>query len=122
MLGSLLAMPACSRFPFKIGVQQGNYITPEIVAQIKPGMPQEQVRSLMGAPLLIDGFHANRWDYIYVFTPGSEVNKIRRHMVVMLADGKVSSVDIRAMDAIPDELPAASVPHLLDLDTPVAAK
>lgn len=122
VMGSLAALPACARFPFKIDVQQGNYITSEGVARIKTGMPQAQVRSLLGAPLLIDGFHADRWDYIYLYTPGNSGDKIRRHVVVSFADGKVSNIDIRAMEPIPNEVPASAVPHAMDLDVPPAGE
>jgi outer membrane protein assembly factor BamE len=51
--------------PYKPEIQQGNYLSQEIVAQVKPGMTREQVRFLLGTPLLTDIFHADRWDYVY---------------------------------------------------------
>lgn len=117
VLAALFALSACGRFPFRVDVRQGNYITQETVARIVPGMPQEQVRSILGAPMLVDGFHANRWDYIYFFTP-SNGDVIRRQVVVFLAEGKVSRVEQGEMDADPNEVPPSSVPRLLDLDTP----
>jgi outer membrane protein assembly factor BamE len=52
--------------PYKVDIQQGNVVTREQVAQVKPGMPREQVRDLLGSPMLTDVFHARRWDFIYV--------------------------------------------------------
>ena len=66
---SLLA--ACSIFnPYKIDVQQGNVLTQEMVAQLKPGQTREQVRYILGTPLLTDIFHQQRWDYVYSYRKG----------------------------------------------------
>jgi len=49
----------------KIDVQQGNVLKPEMVAQIKPGMNQRQVKFILGTPMITDPFHPGRWDYVY---------------------------------------------------------
>lgn len=54
--------------PYRPDVQQGNFISREMVAQVKPGMTPEQVRFALGTPLLSDIFHANRWDYDFRLT------------------------------------------------------
>lgn len=57
--------------PYRIDVQQGNFISREMVAQLKEGMQRkegvtpEQVRFVLGTPLLMDVFHADRWDYVF---------------------------------------------------------
>ena len=51
--------------PYKPEIQQGNYVSQEMIAQVKPGMTREQVRFVLGTPLLTDIFHAERWDYVY---------------------------------------------------------
>ncbi len=51
--------------PYRIEVVQGNVVTQEQVALIKPGMSREQVRDVLGSPLLTDLFHADRWDYVF---------------------------------------------------------
>ena len=50
---------------YRIEIQQGNYITQEMVAQLKNGMTREQVRYVLGTPLVTDIFHADRWDYVF---------------------------------------------------------
>lgn len=52
--------------PYKVPIQQGNVVTREQLAQIKPGMPREQVRDVLGSPMLTDVFHAQRWDFVFV--------------------------------------------------------
>ena len=51
--------------PYKFDIQQGNFITLQDVAKLQTGMTKEQVRFIMGTPLLNDAFHTNRWDYVY---------------------------------------------------------
>jgi len=70
-LVGLLALAGCS-FPgvYKIDIQQGNVVTQDMIDQLRPGMTRKQVRFIMGNPLLIDTFHANRWDYLYSLQPG----------------------------------------------------
>ena len=49
--------------PYRIDVQQGNFVSQEMVTQLREGMTQDQVRFVLGTPLLTDIFHAERWDY-----------------------------------------------------------
>ena len=51
--------------PYRMTIQQGNNLSQEMVAQLKLGMTREQVRFVLGTPLLMDVFHADRWDYVY---------------------------------------------------------
>jgi outer membrane protein assembly factor BamE len=56
----------------RINIQQGNLITQEMVNELKPGMTKQQVRFLLGTPLLVDSFHPDRWDYLYTNRPESK--------------------------------------------------
>jgi outer membrane protein assembly factor BamE len=57
--------------PYRIDIQQGNFVSREMVAQLKEGMQRsegvtrEQARFVLGTPLLTDMFHADRWDYTF---------------------------------------------------------
>lgn len=59
--GSLLGLIT----PYRIEIVQGNVVTREQVALVRPGMRREQVRDVLGSPMLTDPFHAERWDYIF---------------------------------------------------------
>jgi outer membrane protein assembly factor BamE len=61
-----LALASCFLKPHRMDVQQGNHIDPEAIAKLKPGMTRSQVRFLLGTPLLVDTFHPDRWDYLYI--------------------------------------------------------
>jgi outer membrane protein assembly factor BamE len=51
--------------PYKVEVVQGNFVSSEQVAVLKPGLTRNQVRELLGTPLLTSLFHADRWDYVF---------------------------------------------------------
>ena len=57
-------------FPYRPGVQQGNWITQEQIALLQPGMTREQVRFALGSPTLTSVLHSDRWDYPYFYQPG----------------------------------------------------
>mgnify|MGYP000108333932 CR=1 FL=1 len=60
--------------PYKITVQQGNFISQDMVSQLKEGMTREQVRFLLGTALLTDMFHEDRWDYPFrLLKPSGEL-------------------------------------------------
>ena len=91
-------LSACSSVPrivneYRIDVQQGNVLTQEMVSQLRPGLTRDQVRFILGTPVLMDMFHANRWDYFYWLKKGNsgEVDT-RRFAVYFDADGKLISV------------------------------
>ncbi|MBI3285872.1 MAG: outer membrane protein assembly factor BamE [Burkholderiales bacterium] len=54
--------------PYRVTIQQGNFISQEMVSQLKEGMTREQVRFLLGTALLTDMFHEDRWDYPFRLT------------------------------------------------------
>lgn len=56
--------------PYRIDVRQGNYVDQEMVSQLRRGMTRDQVRFVMGSPLVVDMFREDRWDYVYRFRPG----------------------------------------------------
>jgi len=75
ILFAALLLAACSNekwgFPYRVSVQQGNWITAEQVATLAVGMTREQVRFVLGSPVLASVLHADRWDYPYYYQPGT---------------------------------------------------
>lgn len=74
--------------PYRPDIQQGNFISEEMLAQLKVGQTRDQVRFLLGTPLLTDIFHADRWDYPFRLAKGSGETTTSR-VVVFFKDGKV---------------------------------
>ncbi len=68
--------------PYKIDVQQGNYVTQDMIARLKPGMSRSQVRFALGTPLLVDPFRTDRWDYVYTYQKQGELTEQRTVTVV----------------------------------------
>ncbi|MBE7373444.1 outer membrane protein assembly factor BamE [Pseudomonas lopnurensis] len=79
----LFALAGCS-FPgvYKVDIQQGNVVTQDMIDQLRPGMTHQQVRFIMGNPLITDTFHANRWDYLYSIQPGGSQRQQERVSLV----------------------------------------
>lgn len=89
----VLLFAGCSNVPmlpslkaYKIDVQQGNYITQDMVAKLKPGMTRSQVRYALGTPLIVDPFRTDRWDYFYMFHKAGELTEQRVFTVVFRGD------------------------------------
>ena len=72
--------------PHKIDIQQGNVVTQEMVDQLKPGMTRSQVRFVLGTPLVVDPFRADRWDYVYRLEQKGRLTENRRLTVVFEGD------------------------------------
>ena len=51
--------------PYKVDVIQGNFVSREQVEQLQAGMTRDQVKAVLGTPLLSSLFHADRWDYVF---------------------------------------------------------
>ncbi len=93
---SLLA--ACSSFnnasgrvaglitPYKVEVVQGNFVSKEQKEALQPGMPRTQVRDILGSPLLMSAFHAERWDYAFTITRQGQKPQLRKLAVFFKGD------------------------------------
>jgi outer membrane protein assembly factor BamE len=107
--------------PYRIDVRQGNFVTQEMVAQLKPGLTREQVRFILGSPLVADMFHVDRWDYVYRFQPGKGEAQQRR-LVVFFQDNKLTRV---AGDVVAEDNPKADVARpaaqVIEIPAPAAA-
>jgi outer membrane protein assembly factor BamE len=121
---SCVALGACSAKPtfineYKIDVQQGNVLGQDMVAQLKPGQTRDQVRFLLGTPLIADMFHQERWDYVYRFQSGKTgAVESRRFAVFFDGEGRLARVDgdVAVADTGELAMPAARS-RLVDLGT-----
>jgi outer membrane protein assembly factor BamE len=94
LIGACSGMPNVTHYlsPYRVDVRQGNFVTQTMVAQLKPGQTRDQVRFILGTPLLADQFHSNRWDYIYRFQPGRGEAEQRR-LAVYFDNNRLARVD-----------------------------
>jgi outer membrane protein assembly factor BamE len=73
---------------YEIDVQQGNKLEPNDIEAIEAGMTRNQVRYLLGTPVVNDLFRDDRWDYIYYFRSGRSKTPERRWLIVWF-DGNI---------------------------------
>jgi outer membrane protein assembly factor BamE len=117
-------LAACSSNPesrswvtHRIDVRQGNLVTQEMVAQLKPGQTKDQVRFILGTPLVADMFHADRWDYVYRFQPGMlGTDPEQRRLVVFFEKNKLVKLegDVATSKAAGD-MPAKPATRVIDI-------
>ncbi|CAM3732776.1 outer membrane protein assembly factor BamE [Polynucleobacter antarcticus] len=87
--------------PYVPDVVQGNFISSEQYAKLQVGMSREQVRQILGTPLLASYFHVNRWDYIFEFKRASQVMGSERRVTVFFDGDKLVKFQ---GDALPTEI------------------
>lgn len=78
-------------FVYRLDIHQGNMVSQEMVDQLRPGMTKRQVAFIMGAPLLQDPFHDNRWDYVYSNQPGGEP-RVQKTVTLVFADEELAGL------------------------------
>jgi len=127
LLPCCLALAACSGTPdvvsmlspYRIDVRQGNYVSQEMAAQLKPGMTRDQVRFVLGTPLVADMFHADRWDYVYRFQPGRGGPQTRRLTVFFENDRlvRVGGDVVAASEDAPVAAPATAA-RVIEIPAP----
>lgn len=96
-LAVAISVAACSWVPsispHRMEIQQGNFVSQEMVAQLKQGMSKDQVRFILGTPLIADIFHADRWDYVFTRMRSNSRELEQRRIAVYFEDGKLKRVD-----------------------------
>ena len=77
ILALVAGLGACSSFdgagrrianavtPYRVEVVQGNFVSKEQVEALQTGMSRQQVKEVLGSPLVVSVFHADRWDYVF---------------------------------------------------------
>ena len=77
----------------RMEIQQGNYVTQEMIAKLQPGMTRDQVRFVLGTPLVADAFHADRWDYMFRRQRANSKEIEQRRIVIFFDDGRLSRIE-----------------------------
>lgn len=79
--------------PYRMNVQQGNFLEAKDVDQIEVGMTRSQVRFLIGTPMVADPFNVERWDYVFFFKVGRTRDEISSRLTIWFEDDRVSRID-----------------------------
>jgi outer membrane protein assembly factor BamE len=89
-------------------VQQGNYIPQEAALQLKPGMTKDQVRFLLGTPLLNDVFHQDRWDYVFRRQRANATEIEEQRLTLLFKDDRlVQMIGDAAPEIVSEDAPPA---------------
>jgi outer membrane protein assembly factor BamE len=90
---SSVGLPGLDLKPYRIEIQQGNFVSQEMVSQLKPGMSKDQVRFVLGTPLITDSFHADRWDYVFRRQRVNSLELEQRKIAVFFEGGKLKRIE-----------------------------
>ncbi len=113
--------------PYRSDVLQGNVVTREQVQALQRGMPRDQVRNILGTPLLASAFHADRWDYVFIFRRQGQEPQQRKVTVFFESDAlaRVQADELPSEQEFVASLDArrkgAKVPPLQATDDELAA-
>ncbi|WP_162046951.1 outer membrane protein assembly factor BamE [Vibrio taketomensis] len=80
---AMTMLTGCSvleKLVYRIDINQGNYVEQQSVDQLKFGMSKEQVRFVLGSPMLVENGYPNVWYYIYYHTHGHN-KPIQRNLI-----------------------------------------
>lgn len=101
---------------YKIDINQGNYLSQDMVDKLKVGMTQQQVKQTLGTPLIESPFRKDRWDYVYEFSRQGEVREHRK-FTVWFAESKLTRWDGDKMPQSVAELNRSATAKLLPKDS-----
>lgn len=98
LAGTALLLAGCasegtSKLPgvYRIDIQQGNVVEQDMLDQLEPGMDKNQVRFILGTPIIVDPFHQDRWEYIYTYSEGGKQREQRR-ITVFFENNRLQAV------------------------------
>lgn len=89
LLVSTLMLAACVHKPT---IEQGNIVTKEQISQLHKGMSEEQVRALLGSPVMEEPFNRNRLEYVYTLKQGRHASQAMR-LTLLFKDNKLVRID-----------------------------
>jgi outer membrane protein assembly factor BamE len=79
--------------PYRMNVQQGNFLEAKDIDQIQVGMTRGQVRFLIGTPMVADPFNTQRWDYVFFFKVGRTRDEITSNLTIWFENDRVVRID-----------------------------
>ena len=108
-LAAAALLAGCS-LVYRMDIQQGNYVTEDLAAKLRTGMTKAEVRTLLGTPLLVDAFHANRWDYYFANQKSGEKPDESTRLSVFFENDRVVDFYGGSRPALPAPVGSATAP------------
>lgn len=85
----ILSLTGCSFFHVRRPtIVQGNEISRADVSKIHEGMSPSEVIAIMGSPVLIHTFTANRIEYAYTYNDGRKLTE-EKHVSLIFKDNRL---------------------------------
>ncbi len=87
-----LTLSACSSWVFRYDVPQGNYLEQKSIDKLQVGMTKEQVKFILGSPVVVDPFDNNTWNYVYTLKSGRDSKFDRqKKFILTFVDDKLTA-------------------------------
>jgi outer membrane protein assembly factor BamE len=86
--------------PYRPDMVQGNFISKEQLDRLKVGMDREEVKVILGTPLITSVMHPNRWDYVFAFKRGDTQLVEQRQVTIIFEKDLLSKINA---DDLPTE-------------------
>lgn len=89
-----LALSLVSGCVYRIDVPQGNYLEQKEIDKLQIGMSREQVKFVLGNPVIVDSFNKDTWYYVYDFLSGKDekFNK-KKQLTITFVNDKLATAE-----------------------------
>ena len=89
----ILSLTGCGFFQIRRPIIiQGNEITKANASQLRTGMTPEEVIAIMGTPVIVHTFTANRIEYAYTYNNGSKLTS-EKHVTCIFNNNRLTHVE-----------------------------
>ena len=87
-----LTLSSCSSWVFRYDVAQGNYLEQKSIDKLQVDMTKEQVKFILGSPVVVDAFDNNTWSYVYKLKSGRNKRfDSKKQFILKFTDDKLVS-------------------------------
>ena len=89
-----LSITGCSSLVYRIDIPQGNYLEQKDIDKLQIAMTKEQVKFILGSPVINDAFDKDTWYYVYRFRSGrSEEFNVNKNFIIKFEDDTLISAE-----------------------------
>jgi len=90
----VLSLSSCSSWVFKRDIPQGNYLEQKDIDKLQIEMTKEQVKFVLGSPVVVDSFYDDTWYYVYRFKSGRDRSfDVEKQFIIKFKDNKLVSAE-----------------------------
>ena len=91
VLIAALSLSACSSWVFRYDIPQGNYLEQKSIDKLQIDMTKEQVKFILGSPVVVDAFNDDSWHYVYRLKSGkSRSRDQQKTFIIKFVDDKLT--------------------------------